>query len=161
VIAHAPLIIGWREHVALPRLGIAHVTAKIDTGARTSALHAERVRHYQKDGVDWVRFHVPHAGLEDAFDCEARLVDSRPFTNTSGVPEERLVIETLMVMAGRRWTIEVSLADRGAMTMPLILGRTAIRRRHIFVDAGRSYLLEKTEPKSPIPAAGAPQGGNS
>ncbi len=136
----APLMIGWREHVGLPHLGLPLVTAKIDTGARTSALHAERVRHIRKDDVDWVRFHVPHDGVEDAFDCEARLVGRREIKNTSGIPEERLVIETLLVFGARRWTIEVSLADRGAMAMPLILGRTAIRRRRILVDAGRSFL---------------------
>lgn len=136
-----PMIIGWRETVALPDLGIAEAVAKIDTGARTSALHATRIRHFERDGVQWVRFHVPHAGLAEAVDCEAPLVDSREIKNTSGIPEERLVISTLLVLGGRRWAIDVSLADRAAMSMPIILGRTAIRRRRILVDPGRSFLV--------------------
>ncbi|HSG37125.1 MAG TPA: RimK/LysX family protein [Paracoccaceae bacterium] len=137
----APLVIGWRETVGLPELGIDAAVAKIDTGARTSALHATRIRHFERDGAPWVRFHVPHAGLAEAVDCEAPLVDSREIKNTSGVPEERLVISTRLVLGGRKWTIDVSLADRTAMTMPLILGRTAIRKRGILVNPGRSFLV--------------------
>jgi hypothetical protein len=134
------MIVGWREIVGLPDLGIGRAQAKIDTGARTSALHATRIRQFDRNGETWVRFHVPHADLTAAVDCEARLVDQREIKNTSGIPEERLVIETKLVIGGRRWTIEVSLADRGNMTMPIILGRTAIRRRRILVDAGRSFV---------------------
>jgi hypothetical protein len=137
----AQMMIGWRETVALPDLGIAEAVAKIDTGARTSALHATRIRHFERDGSPWVRFHVPHAVLAEAVDCEAPLVDSREIKNTSGVPEERLVISTRLVLGGRKWTIDVSLADRAAMSMPLILGRTAIRRRGIVVNPGRSFLV--------------------
>jgi len=136
----APVVIGWRETVALPDLGIDAAVAKIDTGARTSALHATRIRHFERDGAQWVRFHVPHAGLAEAIDCEAPLVDSREIKNTSGVPEERLVIATRLTLGGRSWNIDVSLADRAAMSMPLILGRTAIRRHRILVNPGRSFL---------------------
>ena len=134
------MLIGWRERIALPELGIDLMQAKIDTGARTSALHATRAVRFQRDGADWVRFHIPHASGLTARDCEAPLVDRRAIKNTSGLGEDRLVIETLLVLGGRRWRIEVSLADRSAMVMPIILGRTAIRRRSILVDAGKSYL---------------------
>ena len=137
-------IIGWREPVTLPELGIENVAAKIDTGARTSALHAERLRFFDKDGTDWVRFHVPHAGLEEAVDCEAPIVDRRQIRNTSGVPEERIVVETLLRLGSRKWRIELSLADRMAMAFPLILGRTAIRGRRILVNPGRSMLTDLT-----------------
>jgi hypothetical protein len=143
------LIIGWREPVSLPELGIGRVIAKIDTGARTSALHAERIRHFDKDGVPWVRFHVPHAGLEEAVDCDARVVDSREIRNTSGIPEERVVVETMLRLGGRRWRIELSLADRMAMAFPLILGRTAIRGRRIVVNPGRSLLTDLTRKDRP------------
>ena len=142
-----PLLIGWREKIALPELGIALMQAKIDTGARTSALHATRAVRFQRDGAEWVRFHIPHASGLQARDCEAPLVDRREIKNTSGLGEDRLVIETLMVMAGRRWRIEVSLADRSAMAMPIILGRTAIRKRGILVDAGKSYLAGMPLPR--------------
>jgi hypothetical protein len=136
----APLIIGWREHIALPELGLAVIHAKIDTGARTTALHATKLEVFDRDGAPWVRFHIPHAGKLHARDCEAPLIDRRSIKNTSGVGQDRHVIETLLVIGGRRWHIEVSLTDRASMKMPLILGRTAIRRRGILVDAGKSYL---------------------
>jgi len=136
------MTIGWRERVDLPRLDLRGIVAKIDTGARTSALHADGVTQFTRDGAAWVRFHVPHDGVENTPDCEAPLIDTREINNTSGVPEERLVIETSLVLGGRRWRIEVSLANRGAMAMPIILGRTAIRRRRVLVDAGRSWLTD-------------------
>lgn len=135
-----PLLIGWREHVGLPELGLPRVSAKIDTGARTSALHASRIVRFDKAGEPWVRFRVPHSGLHVTPVCEAPLVDHRAITNTSGVPDTRLVISTLLILGGRRWRIEVSLADRTAMSLPIILGRTAFRRRGVLVDAGRSWL---------------------
>jgi hypothetical protein len=142
------MIIGWRERIGLPELGIAWVTAKIDTGARTSALHAARIEPFVRDGADWVAFHIPHDNLINARDCVAPLVGRRAITNTSGVPEERFVISTLLSIGRRRWHIEVSLADRARMAMPIILGRTAIRRHNILVDAGKSFL-------APMPAGAA------
>lgn len=147
-----PMLIGWRERIALPELGIDLMQAKIDTGARTSALHATRAVRFRRDGADWVRFHIPHASGLQARDCEAPLVDRREIKNTSGLGEDRLVIETLLLLGGRRWRIEVSLADRSAMAMPIILGRTAIRKRGLLVDAGKSYLAGP-----PLPQGGADQ----
>jgi hypothetical protein len=134
-------VIGWREWVDLPDLGIKRVMAKIDTGARTSAIHASRIRFFERDGADWVSFHVPHAGLKRAVTCEAPLVDQREIKNTSGIPQGRPVILTPLVIGGRKWKIEISLADRASMASPLILGRTAIKRHNILVDAGKSFLL--------------------
>lgn len=145
-VRQPPMLIGWRERIALPELGVDLMQAKIDTGARTSALHATRAIRFQRDGADWVRFHIPHASGLAARDCEAPLVDRREIKNTSGLGEDRLVIETLLLLGGRRWRIEVSLADRSAMAMPIILGRTAIRKRGILVDAGKSYLAGMPRP---------------
>ena len=136
----APLVIGWREYIALPDLGLTRLHAKIDTGARTSSLHAKQIKNFHRDGADWVRFHIPHHSGLRATDCEARLIDERDVTNTSGTPETRLVITTTLVIGRRRWHIDITLADRGAMSMPIILGRTAIRRHDILVDPGRSNL---------------------
>ena len=135
--------IGWREVIGLPDLGVARVVAKIDTGARTSAIHATRVKPFRRDGADWVRFHIPHSSGLRARDVEAPLLGTRPIKNTSGIHEERLVIETALVIGRRRWRIEVSLANRTRMALPIILGRTAIRRHRILVDPGRSFLLGK------------------
>lgn len=139
----APLVIGWLERVGLPELGLPAVEAKIDTGARTSALHAEDIETYWEDGVHMARFHVPHGPRAHVTDCTAPLVDERHVKNTSGEPQERLVIETLLVLNKRRWRIEVTLADRTNMALPLILGRTALRRHGVLVDPGKSHLIRR------------------
>lgn len=136
----APFVIGWRERIALPDLGIPLVVAKIDTGARSSALHATRIRPFERDGRPWVRFHIPHSSGIRARDVEAPLIERREVKNTSGIPQSRPVIETTLHLGSRRWRIEMTLADRSNMSLPLILGRTAIRRHRLLVDAGRSWL---------------------
>lgn len=137
----APQIIGWREHVGLPELGIASLNVKIDTGARTSALHANIIDVRDVDGISMVEFDL----LNSDEMAESRHIfpvfDQRAVKNTSGVPELRYVIKTKMVLGRRRWPIEITLANRTAMTHDMILGRIAIRRRNLFVDAGRSYLV--------------------
>ena len=132
--------IGWREMVGLPELGIPALRAKIDTGARTSALHAVDLEVREVDGVRWIDFHVPLPGESRLKRCSAYIVDERRIKNTSGVPETRYVVETLLVLGRRRWHIEVSLADREKMEFDLILGRTAIRSRRLLVNPGRSFL---------------------
>ena len=133
-------LIGWREMVGFPELGIPTLKAKIDTGARTTALHAVDLTTIEINGETWMRFRVPDAGMpKDAY-CQAKLVDERKIKNTSGVPELRYVIETLLVMGERHWRIEVSLADRQKMEFQAIIGRTAIRRHGLLVDPGRSFL---------------------
>lgn len=143
-----PLVIGWREEVSLPELGLMNIEAKTDTGARTTALHAEGIEVFEQDGTDWVRFHVPHGDTLHATDCTAPLVDRRAVKNTSGEPEERLVIETLLTLGRRHWHIEVTLADRSNMKLPIILGRTALRRHGVLVDPGKSHLLRKAALKA-------------
>lgn len=144
-----PTLIGWRERVAMPDLDLALIEAKIDTGARTSALHATKITEFERDGAPWVRFHIPHAGKLHARNCEAPLVDTRSVKNTSGIGQDRHVISTMLIIGTRRWRIEVSLTDRASMKMPLILGRTAFRRRGILVDAGKSYLAGAPTGKTP------------
>jgi len=139
--------IGWREFVDLPDLGIRQFRAKIDTGARTSALHATKQRAVQQDGVDWVEFHVPVPGTPRTTRCRAPLVEQRAIKNTSGIPQDRYVVKTTLVLGSRRWPIEVSLADRENMGFDLILGRTAIRRRRLLVNPGKSYLLSRKKRK--------------
>lgn len=131
---------GWRELVGLPDLAIPCLKAKIDTGARTSALHATYQRVVEIDGEDWAEFHVPMPGTDRSTRCKARLVDRRKIRNTSGIEEERLIINTTLVLAMRKWPIEISLANRDNMGFDLILGRTAVRRRRILINPGRSYL---------------------
>jgi hypothetical protein len=142
--AHQPLIIGWRERVDLPELGLMNLSAKIDTGARTSALHAEEIETFLRGGAAWVRFALPHAKGRPDRVLEWEIHDAREIKNTSGVPERRVIIRTTFVVGRRKWKIDVSLADHENMQYPLIVGRSALNVHHIAVDAGRSYLLRRS-----------------
>ena len=134
------LEVGWREFVALPDLGIPSLRAKVDTGARTSALHAVALEVYEKDGAPWVSFQVPLPGKPRRKRCAAPLLDERWIKNTGGEAEQRYIVRTTLVLGKRHWHIEVSLANREKMEFDLILGRTAIRRHRLLVDPGKSYL---------------------
>lgn len=133
-------IIGWREIVGLPDLGIERLKAKIDTGARTSALHAVDLVPFERDGTRWIEFNVPLPGEPRTKRYAAPIADERHIKNTSGEPEHRYVIHLTLVLGGRHWHIDVSLADREKMKFDMILGRTAVRRHNITVDPGRSFL---------------------
>lgn len=142
-------VIGWRELIGLPQLGIPQMAAKIDTGARTSALHAEDQVLFERDGVQWVRFKAPKRKGQPLQLVEAPVKAERAIKNTSGVPEARIVIRTLLMLGKHRWHIDVSLADRDAMTFDLIIGRTALKGRKILVDPAHSYLSDLRQ--SPLP----------
>ncbi len=132
-------IIGWRELVALPAFGIASMPAKIDTGARTSALNAAEIETFEQDGEAWIRFLLPCADRgDDVFNV--RLIDQRRIKNTGGVWQRRPIIETNVVLGEHQWIVQVSLADREKMEHDLILGRTALRRSRMVVNPRRSYL---------------------
>lgn len=133
--------IGWREHIALPQLDIATMPAKIDTGARTSALHAVDQTLVEIDGVMFVEFMIPFHNRRTTRRMRAKLLEERSIKNTSGVPELRYVVRTQLQMGRRNWRIDVSLANREKMEFDLILGRTAIRKHGLLVDPGRSYAL--------------------
>jgi hypothetical protein len=133
-------IIGWREYVALPDLAIDRIKAKIDTGARTTALHAEGIEEFRHEGRVWLRFLTPPYHGPDCEPVSARVIDRREIRNTSGIPQERPIIHTRLVVGHRHWSIDVSLTDRSEMGFDLILGRTALRRHRLLVDPGHSFL---------------------
>jgi len=140
-----PEVIGWREHVGLPDLGIDSIAAKIDTGARTAALHAVDQRVFERDGVRWVEFMIPLHNRSSETRITRPVADEREIKNTGGIPERRLIIRTRLLIGCHKWQIEVSLANREKMEFDLILGRTAIRRRGILVDPGHSFLLDQSQ----------------
>lgn len=144
--------IGWREIVALPMLDIPALHAKIDTGARTSALNAVIIRELDRAGEKWVEFDVTFTEDRHVQRCFAPIADQREIKNTSGVPELRYVIVTHLTLGSRQWQIELSLADREPMKYDLILGRTALRNRHICINPGRSFL--SGPPAHPMPPKG-------
>lgn len=132
--------VGWREWAALPELGIAAVKMKVDTGARTSALHAFKVDIFRRGGNDWVRFAIhPFQDSDLVRECEAPLLDRRVVSDSGGHREQRPVIRTLLVLGEQRWPIEVTLTDRETMTFRMLLGRTAMR--NLVVHPNASFLL--------------------
>jgi len=138
-------IIGWRERVALPDLGISQIKAKIDTGARSSALHAFDVETFLRDGKTMVRFKV-HPYQRDTHrtvSAEAELIDQRQVRNSGGHAQLRPVIQTMVELNGERWLIELTLTNRDVMGFRMLLGRQAVRKRFL-VDAGRSFVQSST-----------------
>ena len=134
------LIIGWQERVDLPQIGLTGLKAKIDTGARTSALHATDIRRFERDDVPWVRFHSRFDDDTRDTDVELPVHDVREVTNTGGIPEERVIVRTQFRLNRRTWTIDVSLTERTEMSFRMIVGRTALRGHSIVVHPGRRYL---------------------
>ncbi|WP_298432396.1 RimK/LysX family protein [uncultured Jannaschia sp.] len=136
------LTIGWEERVSLPLLGLTGLKAKIDTGARTSALHATDIVPFDRDGIPWVRFHSRFDDDTRDIDVECPIHDQRNIKNTSGVPEMRYIIRTRFAIARRAWRIDLSLTERTDMTFRMIVGRTALRNRSVLVDPGGRNLTE-------------------
>jgi len=134
-------VIGWHECISLPEMGLMDFAIKVDTGAKTTALHAENIETFMQDGKKWVRFSAPAIEDTQGQTCEFPVFTNRDITNTSGTPETRIVIRTPIVLAGRRWKIDISLTDRENMRFPLILGRRALRSRNILVHPNQSYLV--------------------
>ncbi len=137
----APFILGWEEWVVLPELGLDAIKAKVDTGARTSALHAFYVEPFGPPRARKLRFGVhPVPRRNDiAIECTARLIDLRDVRSSNGEIEARYVIETPIRIGDRQWRIEVTLANRDTMSYRMLLGRQAIPRDGL-VKPSASFL---------------------
>lgn len=141
--------IGWREWIKLPELNIPLIKAKIDTGAKTSALHAFKLRYFSENGVAKIRFflHPLQRRSRPVIECIAPLKDMRWVTDSGGHREERPVIETLVRMGELEWPIEITLTSRDDMRFRMLLGRTALKSQSLLINPAGSYLLGKKERK--------------
>ena len=138
---HPPSLVGWREWVGLPQLGIDWLKAKVDTGAQTSSLHAFGLREFERDGEPWVRFEVHpwQRSADDAVRVELPVHDRRKVRSSSGHSERRAVVLMDVRLRGRVIPAEVTLTRRDAMGFRMLLGRELLRNGFL-VDAGASYL---------------------
>jgi len=137
------LILGWREWLALPELDIEQIKAKIDTGARSSALHAYFIDPYRKGGQNWVMFAIhPKQKSDISIECHAPVKDRRMVTDSGGHKQRRYVIETRLVLGQTAINAEITLTNRDSMLFRMLLGRTAINSSFI-IDPSASYLLGK------------------
>lgn len=139
----SPQTLGWREWLALPELNIPAIKAKIDTGAKTSALHTFRIETFRKRGGEYVRFWIhplrPRSDIEIV--CEAPVADRRIVRDSGGHAEQRYVILTRIQAGERQWPAHITLTSRDDMLFRMLLGRTALVDGGFEVDPGISYRL--------------------
>ena len=140
--ADEPLKVGWREWIGLPEFRVDAIKAKIDTGARTSALQAYRIEPFRRSGALWLRFELYPLQRRQTIKvvCEALAVDQRAVRNSGGGVERRYIVRTLIRLGEVSWPIELALANRDHMGFRMLLGRTALKGRAL-VEPARSYLL--------------------
>lgn len=138
---HSNTTAGWREWVSLPDAGVPWIKAKLDTGARSSAIHAFDIAEFERDGEEWVRFsiHPWQRSVEDAVETECRVVDRRHVRSSSGHTVERHVVHMDIEMMGHRVTAEMTLSRRDEMGFRMLIGREALRQGFL-VDPARSYV---------------------
>lgn len=137
-------VIGWREWVSLPDLLVDQIKCKVDTGAKTSALHAYFIEPFKKSGNEYVRFglHPLQKSTKKELICTSKVVDQRTVTDSGGHREIRYVISTIIKLGQHVMDAEVTLTDRDSMSFRMLLGRDAIKNQFI-VNPAKSYLISK------------------
>lgn len=147
-MANSPrrITVGWREWGSLPELNISTIKLKVDTGAKTSALHAFDLEPFQKKQQKYIRFkvHPNQKNKKLTIQCEAPLIDQRQISDSGGHKEMRYVIQTMLTLGKDQWPIEITLTNRSNMRFRMLLGRRAMVN-HILVDPTASFLCGKLE----------------
>jgi ribosomal protein S6--L-glutamate ligase len=140
-----PIVLGWREWVALPQLGLPALKAKIDTGAKTSALHAFSIETFGPMDAPRVRFGVHPVDYDSNVEvwCTAKVIDRRHVRSSNGQAEQRYIINTPIRVAGHEWPIEISLSNRHTMAHRMLLGRTALDAQSITIHPWSEYLQDR------------------
>jgi len=143
-------MVGWREWVSLPELNIKRIKAKVDSGARTSALHAFALRPFKQDNKHYIRFkiHPMQRKTDETVDCLAEVQDIRWVTDSGGHRERRYVITTMLTVGAETWPIEITLTNRDTMNFRMLLGRTAMKHR-IIVNPALSFLVSAVPGEQP------------
>jgi hypothetical protein len=136
-------LLGWREWVELPSLKLGMMKAKVDTGARTSCLHAFLVERADRDSEQWARFcvHPVQGDQRQVVTCEAPIIDRRRVTDSGGHAEDRYVIKTPLRIGDWCEEVEFTLTARDTMRFRLLIGRTAMKAGGFLVDPARSYQM--------------------
>ena len=143
-------ILGWREWVELPDMGLGPIKAKVDTGARTSCLHAFELQAFEKDGESWIRFKVHPVQKNESrvVECEAPITDQRPVTDSGGHTEQRYVITTRLRVGDWDERVEMTLTARDNMRFRMLIGRTTIEAGGFIVNPALSYQTGRTGKKT-------------
>ncbi|WP_294181564.1 ATP-dependent zinc protease [uncultured Schumannella sp.] len=139
--SHSNTLAGWREWIQMPEIGVPWIKAKLDTGAQTSAIHAFNIEPFDRDGAEWVRFHIHpwQRTNDDDVIVELPVQDRRRVRSSSGHVDERFVVEMPLVLVGRAVNVEVTLTNRDEMGFRMLIGRQALR--HGFhVASDRSFI---------------------
>lgn len=138
------ILIGWSEWCQLPQLNLPAIKAKIDTGARTSSLHAFNITPFKQDGKDWVHFEMHPLQYNDSLvvQCKAPIVDERSVMSSNGSKEHRYVITTPLKLGNEIWDIELTLSNRDPLRFRMLLGRAALQK-HTLIDPNRRYCNGK------------------
>jgi hypothetical protein len=138
-------MLGWREWLALPELGVARIKAKVDSGARSSALHASAIETLDDGRVRFALRPLQNSDLEQW--CEAEMIDKRWVTDSGGHRELRPFIRTVLELGGQRWDVEVSLSARHTLRFRMLLGRTALAGRFT-IDPEASFVQGRRPAKA-------------
>ena len=141
-VSKVKTVIGWCELVDVPSLRLVGVHGKMDSGARTSSIHATHVKPFEKDGQQWVKFRFRAWAGDTAHEFEAPVLEQRRIRSSNGHMQQRYVIAAELCLGEYCWQGQLTLADRGSMAFPMLIGRRSLKRGFL-VDSGRRWVLGK------------------